>query len=184
MRHLQLRVTEITRETASANTYLVEHITGERIIYEAGQFITLILNIQGKEVRRSYSLSSTPGIDKGLSFTVRRKTNGTASRFLLDYLKVGDIIEALPPTGRFTAEKPFADTYCFFAAGSGITPVYSLIKYLLQRSSSHIILFYQNTNEEESLFRKQLLRLQEAYERFILHEFFSNPNHHSFFLQG
>ncbi len=177
MEHLQLKIIGIRQETPLSKSYFVEEINGKPISYKAGQFFTLIIDLNGKEVRRSYSISSTPSIDNEIYFTVKRLENGELSRHLLDTIKVNDIITALPPTGRFTIEDSNIQQAVFIAAGSGITPVFSLVKkLLLEFTASNVLLINQNKNEAESIFREELLSLQKQFEsRFTLHEIFSHP---------
>ena len=178
---ITFRIEKIKLETPEAFTFYLKEVNDRVIQYKAGQFLTLLLNINGKEVRRSYSLSSTPGIDKTLYFTVKRVANGEVSRYLCDHLKEGDLLQTLLPAGRFTINNYNEELYCFVAAGSGITPVYSLIKELLSHSlKSKILLISQNRNEETAIFRKQLLLLQDGYrERFSIIEIFSQPASHN-----
>jgi ring-1,2-phenylacetyl-CoA epoxidase subunit PaaE len=177
---ITFRIEKIKPETLESFSFYLKEISGRNIQYKAGQFLTLLLNINGREVRRSYSLSSTPGVDKELFFTVKRVTNGEVSRYLCDNLKEGDLLQTLLPAGRFTINNYDEDLYCFVAAGSGITPVFSLIKELLAHGiRGKILLINQNRNEETSIFRKQLLQLQEGYrERFSIIEIFSQPTNH------
>lgn len=181
MEHLQVRIKNIRKETANSKSYFIEEINGKKIEYKAGQFFTLLVNLHGKEVRRSYSVSSAPGVDQDIFFTIKRIENGELSRYLFDYLQVGEIISSLPPSGRFTIDKQESNLAVFIAAGSGITPVFSLIKQLLyQFAETCVVLIYQNHNEEESIFRRELLLLQQKFEeRFILKEIFSHPLDHN-----
>ena len=181
MEHLQFRIKKIRYETTDSKTYFIEEITGKKIYYKAGQFLTLIVTLHGKEVRRSYSVSSTPGVDDDLYFTIKRIENGELSRYLFDRLQVGDIITSLPPTGRFTIDTAESNLPVFIAAGSGITPVFSLIKHLLyQLDEVRVLLIYQNHNEQETIFRQELLLLQEKFAtRFVLKEIFSQPLDHT-----
>ena len=177
MEHLQLRIKNIKRETTESKTFIVEEINGNTITYKAGQFITLLVRLHGKEVRRSYSISSTPHVDPELFFTIKRVENGELSRFLFDDTKIGDVLTALPPTGRFVIDDPGTELSVFIAAGSGITPVFSLVKHLLYDfSHPKVVLIYQNRNEAEAIFRNQFLQLQQQFESmFILKEIFSQP---------
>lgn len=181
MEHLQLKIKKIKNETSSSKSFFIEEINNKEITYKAGQFFTLLVNLNGKEVRRSYSVSSAPGVDEYIYFTIKRIENGELSRYLFDNLQVGDTITSLPPSGRFTIEQPESKSLVFIAAGSGITPVFSLIKHVLHHFTAiDVLLIYQNHNEEESIFRSDLLLLQEKYnERFTLKEIFSHPlDHH------
>lgn len=180
MEHLQVKIKNIRNETTSSKSYFVEEISGKKIEYKAGQFFTLLVNLNGKEVRRSYSISSAPGVDEDIYFTIKRIENGELSRYLFDKLQVGDILTMLPSTGRFTIDEPESELAVFISAGSGITPVFSLIKHILYDSAeTDILLIYQNHNEEESIFREELLALQKKFpQRFTLTEVFSQPHNH------
>src|SRR4051812_20553004 len=123
MEHLQLRIKNIRQETNSSKSYFIEEINNKKIDYKAGQFFTLLVNLHGKEVRRSYSISSAPGIDEDIYFTIKRIENGELSRYLFDHLRIGDVITSLPPTGRFTIDEFESKLAVFISAGSGITPV-------------------------------------------------------------
>ncbi len=177
MEHLQLRIKNIRQETNSSKSYFIKEVSGRKIEYKAGQFFTLLVNLHGKEVRRSYSISSAPGVDEDIYFTIKRIENGELSRFLFDKLQVEDIITSLAPTGRFTIDEAESKLAVFVSAGSGITPVFSLVKHLLyQFTETKVLLIYQNHNEEESIFREDLLLLQQLFNpRFTLREIFSHP---------
>lgn len=159
MDHILLRINKIVKETAAAKTFFLSPVSGQ-FQYTAGQFITLLLEIAGREVRRSYSFGSTPHVDDEIFITLKRLENGEVSRYLFDNVKEGAVLKALPAAGRFTLTKE-ASLYFFIAAGSGITPIFSLLKDVLKRKEkSKVILLYQNTNEALSIYRKQLLFLQ------------------------
>src|SRR3954464_4356177 len=181
MEHLQLRIKNIRQETSSSKSYFIEEVNGRKIDYKAGQFFTFLVNLHGKEVRRSYSISSAPGVDEDIYFTIKRIENGELSRYLFDYLQVGDILTSLPPSGRFTIDVPESDLAVFISAGSGITPVFSLIKHILYHfADTSVLLIYQNRNEQESIFRDELLLLQEKFtEHFSINEIFSLPNNNN-----
>ncbi len=181
MEHLQLRIKNIRQETSSSKSYFKEEVNGKKIEYKAGQFFTLLVNLHGKEVRRSYSISSAPGVDVDIYFTIKRIENGELSRYLFDHLKVGNILSSLPPTGRFSIDQPESELAVFISAGSGITPVFSLIKHVLyQVTETNVLLIYQNHDEEEAIFRNDLLLLQKKFEqRFFLREIFSHPLDHN-----
>ena len=178
---INFRVEQVRLETPVCYTYFLREVTGKSIAYKAGQFLTLLLTINGREVRRSYSLSSAPLVDANLSITVKRVPNGEASRYIIDNIKEGDVIQALLPAGRFTINQPNEKLFCFIAAGSGISPIYALIKSLLNKPSEQkLLLIYQSRKEDTAIFRKQLLLLQEGYRnRFTIIELFSQPGSHS-----
>src|SRR5882672_7447975 len=102
--NIALRVVEILPEAKDTATILLTREDGARLDYLAGQFLTFLLSLNGRDLRRSYSLSSTPGVDPVPAITVKRVMNGEVSRYLLDHLQVGDILVSLQPSGRFTLE--------------------------------------------------------------------------------
>ncbi len=176
---IDLLITHIIDETPESRTFCFK-ATKEALSYKAGQFITIILHFKNSEQRRSYSLSSAPGVDGQPCITVKRIQNGAISRYLFSHLKTGDVIQALPPAGRFTIQQQ-SELYFFVAAGSGITPVFSQVKHLLYKQPScKVVLLYQNRNEKQSIFRKKLLEFTQSFPgRFQLVELFSQPEHHS-----
>ncbi len=166
MPQLKLKVRKIIRETKDAATILLEPENGKPIVYEAGQFLTFIFDRGAQEIRRSYSFSSAPGIDEIPAITVKRITNGEISRFLLDHLRRGDILTALPPSGRFTLETDarLSRQIIFISAGSGITPVFSLLKKIVRGEPlTKNLLIYQNHDEQSILFGKPLRALEKNH---------------------
>jgi ring-1,2-phenylacetyl-CoA epoxidase subunit PaaE len=154
---LQLKIEAIKWETPDTATFFFSEISGKKVSYKAGQFITLVFTHHNEEIRRSYSLSSSPG-EELLAITVKRITNGDISRFMLAKLKQGDIISAVEPAGRFTINDFLSSKDIFlFAAGSGITPIFAQLKYTLaHQGSSRFILVYSNQDNSSILFKQQL----------------------------
>jgi ring-1,2-phenylacetyl-CoA epoxidase subunit PaaE len=160
---LRLKVEEIKWELPDAATFFFTEVSGKKIEYKAGRFITLVFNHHDNEIRRSYSLSSSPD-EPQLSITVKRIANGEISRFLLTKIKPGDVINAVEPAGRFTVPgfEKRKDIF-LFAAGSGIVPIFSQLKYVLKRpGKSNIVLIYSNQNERSVLFNEALNSLLAA----------------------
>ena len=161
---LQLRVEAIKWETADTATFYLANVPGNVVKYKAGQFITLVFTHHDEEIRRSYSLSSSPD-ENLLSITVKRIANGEISRFMLTKVKVGDMLNAVEPAGRFTATdfKPQKDIV-FFAAGSGIVPVFSQLKYILNREGeSKLSVFYSSQDRSSVLFVEELNELKSRH---------------------
>ena len=173
---LKLRIVRIVSETADTNSYFLESIEGQSIIYRAGQFLTLILLHNGHEVRRSYSISSAPY--EPLRLTIKRVQNGEISRYLHDTLQVGDVITSLQPAGRFTFDDNESGDVILIGAGSGITPLFSLLKEFLQTESNRrITLLCSNTNERSIIFNDELTELQQQFNsRFQLIHLLSSPS--------
>ncbi len=133
--------------------------------YKSGQYITLRFTIDGKEARRAYSMSSSPH-EKTLAVTVKRVSKGLVSTYICNKLQVGDAVELMPPDGKFILPLDYdaGKSYYFMASGSGITPVISHIKSILeQEPQSCIFLLYGSRNEESIIFRQKLDSLQQFY---------------------
>ncbi|MFD2245684.1 ferredoxin--NADP reductase [Pontibacter ruber] len=177
--YMNLKVVDITRETSDAITIHFEHPEKQTIPYKPGQFLTLILPIEGKEIRRSYSLSSSPN-DTRLSVTVKRVSGGVMSNYLLENVKVGDEIKVMEPLGNFCLECDAAKQrdVVLLGAGSGITPLMSILKTVLQQEpGSRVTLLYGNRNEDTVIFKEQLQQLQQANpDRLKVEYIYSQPN--------
>ncbi len=163
-----LRVKEVIRETSDAVTLVFEvpESLREAYRYTQGQYLTLKMDIGGKEQRRSYSMCSSP-LEPGLAVTVKRVKNGMVSNYLNDKVKAGDSIEVMEPAGRFftALDADQRKTYFLFGAGSGITPLFSILKTILeQEPQSTVHLLYGNRTEESILFKNQLDVLLRRYE--------------------
>lgn len=158
---LQLRVAAIKRQAPNTATFFLREVNGQKIKYLAGQFLTLIFSHHGQELRRSYSLSSSPDEDV-LAITVKRIANGEISRFMLAKVHEGDVLNAIAPAGKFTIENfPEQKDIFLFAAGSGIVPFFSQLKFVLARPGlSRVTLFYSNTDKANILFKEELEALQ------------------------
>ncbi|MEO5643864.1 MAG: 2Fe-2S iron-sulfur cluster-binding protein [Bacteroidia bacterium] len=170
-----LKVAEVTRETADCVSVVFDipaNIRGE-FNYIQGQYLTLKLKINGEEIRRSYSLCTSPVADRELRVAVKKVKDGRASTFINDSLKAGDEMEVMTPMGNFYSPLSPANkkNYILFAGGSGITPMLSIIKTVLQSEpESSITLFYGNRDETAIIFKKQLDALANANtERLKVH---------------
>ena len=146
-------------------TFAIASEDGDPIPYTAGQFITFVFTHHGKEERRSFSLSSCPELNEPVSFTIKRIDNGAYSRLLIDRAQVGDKLFTTGAAGLFTLPAALsAKQVFFFAAGIGITPVFSIIKALLHTSPSlSAVLIYSNRSREEVVFYDELQALREKF---------------------
>lgn len=154
-RYRELLVKDIVKETADAITIVFENAAN--LDYQSGQFLTLILDIDGKEVRRAYSLCSSPFVDDDLAVTVKRVENGLVSNWLNDNLHAGDSIRIMEPMGTFTTAFDASNKrhLIMFAGGSGITPIMSIIKSTLDQEPDSIVsLIYANRNQDSIIFRE------------------------------
>ena len=162
-----LRIQNIAKETHDAKTiyFDIPSELTEKFAYKAGQYLTLRFKIKGKEERRAYSLSTSPHQNLwGVS--VKQVEKGIVSTHINTHLKVGDVVEVMPPQGHFTLETSPTQrkTYYVFGAGSGITPLMSLMRTVLEdEPTSEIHLLYGNRNEDEIMFRDNLASLENKY---------------------
>ncbi|KAB1066533.1 ferredoxin--NADP reductase [Tamlana haliotis] len=174
----KLSVKNINRETSKAISisFNVPENLKDTFAFQAGQYITLKTEIDGHEVRRDYSLCVSPKSGE-LKVAIKEVQDGTFSAYANTTLKVGDTLEVAPPKGRFIFEPNDSKTknIAAFAAGSGITPVLSIIKCALEEEvNSKIILVYGNKTTDDTMFLNELLELQHAYkERFTIQFVFS-----------
>jgi ring-1,2-phenylacetyl-CoA epoxidase subunit PaaE len=176
-----LRVVNVTRETSDAVTIYLEHPEKQTIPYKPGQFLTLIIPFEGKKVRRSYSLSSTPNESPRLSVTVKRVSGGLVSNYLVDNVKVGQEIEVMEPIGNFCLTCNLNETrhIVLLGAGSGITPLMSILKTVLhEEPNSKVTLLYGNRDEDSVIFKNELDKLVSTHkERFHAEYIYSQPKH-------
>lgn len=161
----RLSVADVIDETADAKSIVFAVAPEEHSLfdYHPGQFLTLrIPSERIGSVARCYSLASSPHIDDHLTVTVKRTADGYGSNWLCDHVAPGDTIEVLPPSGHFTPPSLDADLL-LFAAGSGITPVYSILRSVLEEGTGHIFLFYANRDERSVIFADGLRKLAEEH---------------------
>lgn len=158
-----LQIVKITRETPDANTIHFAKPVGSSFDYKPGQYLTLKATIQGESLRRAYSLCSSPLEDADLAVTVKRVDMGKFSNWVADHLKAGDTLEVMPPMGKFhvVLDSQKAHHYVLIGGGSGITPLMSILRSVLQAEpNSRITLLYGNRNFESIIFRQALEVLQ------------------------
>ncbi len=164
--YFNLQVTEVISETHDAiSVYFDQPET--RIEYQSGQFFTVILDIEGKEVRRAYSLCTSPFVDSNLGVTIKRVEGGLVSNYLNDKLKPGDQLRIMEPMGHFTTEYSNQNKrhILMFGGGSGITPFMSLIKSTLNQEPNSIVsLIYCNRNIDSVIFKNELDEIQTRFE--------------------
>lgn len=164
--YFDLSVKNIVHETKDAITIVFEQ-PAAKLNYKSGQFLTLIIPVQGKEVRRAYSLCSSPFTDGDLAVTVKRVDKGLMSNWLPDNLKPGSKIKVMEPMGQFTTEFNTENKrhLIMFAGGSGITPMMSIIKSTLtQEPNSICSLIYCNRDIDSIIFKEEFDKLQTTYE--------------------
>jgi ring-1,2-phenylacetyl-CoA epoxidase subunit PaaE len=145
--------------------------------YKAGQYLTLKVTVEGKTYNRCFSLSSSPNVDDFLRITVKLK--GEVSHYFYDEARIGDTIEALLPVGDFMImpNPSSSKHYVMVAGGSGITPLFSMIKQILQfEPKSKVTLLYANVNEKSIIFKAELNKLAGQYPQFRYIDFISGKS--------
>lgn len=163
----QLEVQDIYKDTADTSvvTFAVPEHLHETFTFRQGQHLTLKAIINGEDVRRSYSLCSSP-LDNKWQVAVKQIPEGKFSTYINQEVKQGDVMEVMAPSGHFGVDsKPNeAKNYLFFAAGSGITPVLSMLKtHLEQEPQSTCKLFYVNRTAKSIIFKEALEQLRNTY---------------------
>jgi len=164
----RLAVNDLRRETADAvsMTFKIPSELADDYAFAPGQYLTLRTTMDGEEVRRSYSICSGPD-DGELRIAVKKVDGGAFSSWAADELKAGDELDVMTPTGRFGVRPApnEARTYVGLAAGSGITPILSIVKGVLTREpGSRFFLFYGNRSSTGVMF---LETLEELKDRFL-----------------
>lgn len=165
-RFLNLTIKEVIRETEDAVSLVFEEPESGKLSYKPGQFITLIATIDGKKVRRAYSLCSSPYLNENPAVTIKRVDNGVMSNYINSSLKAGDQIEIMEPMGSFTPEIKTSNKRHIFliGGGSGVTPLMSIAKSVLsEEKESKVSLIYANRDESSIIFNDTLANLQEQY---------------------
>mgnify|MGYP000957590477 CR=1 FL=1 len=173
-------ISKIITETAASKTFVLTPLDGWQPQYASGQFVTLVFYTPYGEKRRSYSISSSNALNETLSITVKKVDNGEFSRQLIYHTTEGYILFTSGISGLFQLpEKPEnVEQYFFLAAGSGITPCFSLIKTLLVTTNSHVTLIYSNKTQADAIFYEQLKTLEKEYSeqltiRFLFSDVFN-----------
>jgi ferredoxin-NADP reductase len=171
-------IKKIHEEIKGFKTFVFED--GHNINYKPGQYLTLVATMNNEEVRRSYSITSSPYLQEPLTIGVKRVENGLFSRLLIDNAKAGDELTTIGAGGFFILPQN-TEAYkqvFFFAAGSGITPVFSLIKTSL-RAYAHlsVVLIYSNASPSKTIFFGELMKLKKEFaQRFHVEFLFSDSS--------
>lgn len=177
----RLQVANIEKETANSVsiTFEIPDSLASEFSYKAGQYITIKHELNGEEIRRAYSIHCAPS-SKQLKVGVKMVEGGTFSVYANETLKKGDILEVMPPEGTFILE-PNPDVthyYVAFAAGSGITPILSIVEtVLVEEPNSKIALVYGNRSKQEAMFHSTLMKLARDYPERLILEFIYSQKH-------
>ncbi len=177
----KLTIKNINKETDKCVTISlnIPSALKDTFSFKAGQYITLKTDINGKEIRRDYSLCSSPRNGE-LKIAIKEVEGGTFSTYANSQLKENDVLEVAPPNGRFIFEPNATKsrTIVAFASGSGITPIMSIAKTVLEEEpNSTFILVYGNKTPKDTIFYNEILALQSRYpNRFNVQFIFSQSD--------
>lgn len=177
---MQVKVHEVRQETPDAVSLLLEYPQGDKsaLAFRPGQYVTVRWHEAGKELRRSYSISSVPD-DPFLAITIKEVKGGKISPILCRNLKAGDQVEILPPEGRFVADfgPDYKRNIYLFGAGSGITPLMSILRTVLEKEPrSQVVLLFGNRSEDQIIFRDELDALAAKHQgQFFVYHTLSKP---------
>jgi len=159
-----LRVGSIDPETPNVKTFRLLPASGDGLLpftFVPGQFLNVAFSIGGARMIRSYSISSSPTHREYVELTVRREPRGAVSRHIVDLLRVGDVVEAGGPVGKFTFTGTEADSIVLISGGVGITPMVSITRYLTERSwTGDIFFFYACRTPADFIFAHEMASLQ------------------------
>lgn len=153
----QLVCVERWNETADVVSFRFQAREPMTFDYKPGQFMTFVLEINGTQACRSYTLSSTPSRPYSLMVTIKRVDGGLVSNYLIDHLQPGQMVRVLPPTGQFNLFDIPAEKYLFLSAGCGITPVYSMSRYLTDTQMNADIAFVHSARTQADIIFKNTL---------------------------
>ena len=174
---LDLTVSEIVQETASAKSIKLVSEDGCLPPFQAGQYINVFVETGGVRTSRPYSIASSPAQTGYYEITVRRVDEGFVSNYLLDELKPGDKLGSSSPSGNFHYNPLFhGDKLAFIAGGSGITPFMSMIRELADKNlGRRLHLFYGSRTEDDVIYREEIDRISSAHKNFTWDMVISEP---------
>lgn len=185
---ISLKVQNVINETADAICIQFKQPLFRKLKYVSGQYLTLLVKVDGKVERRCYSLNSAPKVDDLISVTVKRIKDGKVSNHLFNTVKTGDTMKVLKPMGGFVFEpdKSKERHIVLMGAGSGITPLISMVKSALHfEPKSKVSLIYGNRDLETIIFNNALSQLKKDFEeRFVLYHILSDPASTGHFYKG
>ncbi|MDF0714755.1 ferredoxin--NADP reductase [Muricauda sp. 334s03] len=174
-----LKIAAVDRLTpnAVALTFDIPEDLKEDYSFKAGQYITLKHNLNGKELRRAYSISSPPSSGK-LTVGIKKMEGGTFSVYANEELKAGDTMDVMLPEGRFVFDETSPQKIAAFAAGSGITPIMSIAQTVLESNAdSTFVLVFGNQSVEETMYFKQIQALKEQYGERLFVQYIYSRSH-------
>lgn len=174
-----IKISQVTQETPdsiSISLSIPKELEGT-FQYRPGQFISLFVEVGGQELTRSYSLCTAPNGELNMKIAVKKIPGGRVSTYLVDKIKAGDTLWCTPPAGHFFQTNPEVANYLLVGAGSGITPLLSILKYVLSKSDKNrVTLIFCNRHHHDIIFAQELSQIQAQFaENFHLTHILSHP---------
>ncbi|MBN1301799.1 MAG: ferredoxin--NADP reductase [Melioribacteraceae bacterium] len=177
---IYLRITDINKNYKDTLCLTLRADDNKITDFLPGQFLTLLIDVEGEEVRRGFSIASSPDELPDIMLAIKKVDDGVISNYLYDKVEVGDRLKALSPLGNFTVRTNPDNTrhLVMFGAGSGITPLFSQLKSVLfNEPGSKITLFYGNRNEDSIIYKSELDELKSKFaESFEIYYYLSKPD--------
>lgn len=178
----QIKVSKIIQETPDTISMQFDIIPELKDLFQylPGQYLTIRLNVNGKDERRAYSISSCPVLNEPLQITIKNSTSSPFLQYITTQVKQGDFLQVMPPLGNFTLDPKNINSkyYVMIAGGSGIAPIFSIIKTLLYANSNcKVYLFYSNKHSNNVIFKEQLDNLISIFsDRFRIFYFLTQES--------
>ena len=164
---VSLQIADIIEETHDVKTFRLVGKDPVLFSFKPGQFVTLIAEIGGEEVKRSYSISSSPSRPHTLELTVKRVPGGLVSNWMCDELKLGDLLRVRGPSGRFSCFNYPSRKMLYIAAGSGLTPLMSMSRWIVDTTADvDVVLLYSARTPPDIIFRKELELMSARHSGF------------------
>ena len=175
---LNLRVSDILIETPTTKTLRLRHENEALPPFQAGQYVNLLVEIDGVKTSRPYAIASSPSVRDYYDVTIKRVPNGYVSSFLLDRVQIGDRVASTGPMGTFHYNPLFhGEDLVFLAGGSGITPAMSMIRHMQATDPSfRIHVLYGSLSEQDIIFRQEIDELAERMDNLNVTHVISNPS--------
>jgi ring-1,2-phenylacetyl-CoA epoxidase subunit PaaE len=173
-----LTILEIIEESIDTKSIIFKLPKFKKFEYSPGQYLTIGVRINGRKYFRPYSISSCPFTDENIKITVKKIESGIVSSYIHNQFKIGDIVEIIQPTGDFYNPEKILKASFFWGAGSGIAPLFSIIKSVLfQGIVNEVFLIYSSRDIENIIFKTELEKLEDEYfSKFRVFHFLSRSN--------
>lgn len=166
---VRLKCVERWQETHDVTSFRFQGEQSVKFHFKPGQFISFLLNVNGQPVSRSYTISSSPSRPYSIVVTIKRVEGGLVSNYLIDNLQPGHSVAARGPDGVFNLVDIAAEKYLFLSAGSGITPMYSMSRWLADTQvGSDVAFFHCAKSPRDLIFHQELTQLEQRHEKFRL----------------